>query len=84
MNNEKITETYDVLKTFIPKEDIYLNEPMSKHTTFKIGGNAKILVQISSEDEIMLMTELLRDNNVDYYNRNNTKNRSAIKIYRKW
>ena len=31
MNNEKITETYDVLKTFIPKEDIYLNEPMSKH-----------------------------------------------------
>ena len=36
MNNEKITETYDVLKTFIPKEDIYLNEPMSKHTTFKI------------------------------------------------
>ena len=40
---------------------------MKKHTTFKIGGNAKILVQISSEDEIMLMTELLRDNNVDYY-----------------
>ena len=34
MNNEKITETYDVLKTFIPKEDIYLNEPMNKHTTF--------------------------------------------------
>ena len=67
MNNEKITETYDVLKTFIPKEDIYLNEPMSKHTTFKIGGNAKILVQISSEDEIMSVTELLRDNNVDHY-----------------
>ena len=44
MNNEKITETYDVLKTFIQKEDIYLNEPMSKHTTFKIGGNADILL----------------------------------------
>ena len=52
MNNEKITETYDVLKTFIPKEDIYLNEPMSKHTTFKIGGNADIFVKLKSVEQI--------------------------------
>ena len=44
MNNEKITDTYYVLKNFITKEDIYLNEPMSNHTTFKIGGNADIFV----------------------------------------
>ena len=63
MNNEKITETYDVLKTFIPKEDIYLNEPMSKHTTFKIGGNADIFVKLKSVDRnslrCLLITEQL-------------------------
>ena len=60
MNNEKITETYDVLKTFIPKEDIYLNEPMSKHTTFKIGGNADIFVKLKSVEQIEKTIETTR------------------------
>lgn len=60
MNNEKITETYDVLKTFIPKEDIYLNEPMSKHTTFKIGGNADIFVKLKSVEKIEKIIETAR------------------------
>ena len=60
MNNEKITETYDVLKTFVPKEDIYLNEPMSKHTTFKIGGNADIFVKLKSVEQIEKTIETTR------------------------
>lgn len=60
MNNEKITETYDVLKTFIPKEDIYLNEPMSKHTTFKIGGNTDIFVKLKSVEQIEKIIETTR------------------------
>ena len=60
MNHEKITETYDVLKTFIPKDDIYLNEPMSKHTTFKIGGNADIFVKLKSVEQIEKTIETTR------------------------
>ena len=60
MNNERMTETYDVLKTFIPKEDIYLNEPMSKHTTFKIGGNADIFVKLKSVEQIEKIIETAR------------------------
>ena len=29
-----------------------LNEPMSRHTTFKIGGNADIFVEVSSVEQL--------------------------------
>ena len=35
---------YDRLTAVIPAEDILLDEPMKKHTTFRIGGNADMLV----------------------------------------
>lgn len=38
------TEFYDKLKTIISEEILLLNEPMSKHTTFRIGGNADMFV----------------------------------------
>lgn len=31
---------YEKLQTLIPKEQIFCDEPMQKHTTFRIGGNA--------------------------------------------
>ena len=35
---------YDKLATVIPAETILLEEPMKKHTTFRIGGNADMFV----------------------------------------
>lgn len=35
---------YDKLSTIIPAETILLDEPMKKHTTFRIGGNADMFV----------------------------------------
>ena len=67
MTDELKLNMAEKLTAIVGKDRVLVDEAMSRHTTFKIGGNAKILVQISSEDEIMLMTELLRDNNVDYY-----------------
>ncbi len=34
------------------KIEYYLNEPMSRHTTFKIGGNADIFVKVKDVDEL--------------------------------
>ena len=58
MNN--IIETQKIMSTFIPEEDIYINEPMSKHTTFKIGGNAEIFVKLRSIEQIEKTIELSR------------------------
>ena len=58
MNN--IIETQKIMSTFIPEEDIYINEPMSKHTTFKIGGNAEIFVKLRNIEQIEKIIELSR------------------------
>ncbi len=40
------------LKERIPQENIFTDEPMSKHTTFKAGGVADLFVEIMSKDEL--------------------------------
>lgn len=44
------TNFYNKLKTIIPEETILLDEPMSKHTTFRIGGNADMFVSPEVKD----------------------------------
>lgn len=56
------TETMmNKLDAFIPKEDIYINEPMSKHTTFKIGGSADIFVKIRDTEQLKQLIKLTRE-----------------------
>lgn len=45
------------LKSITKEENIFVNEPMKKHTTFKVGGNADYLVTPTSKEEII---ELLK------------------------
>ena len=35
----------------IPKEQIWIKEPMKKHTSFRIGGNADIFIKAKSKEE---------------------------------
>lgn len=63
MDNSKILETQKMLSTFIPEEDIYINEPMSKHTTFRIGGNADIFVKLKNIEQIEKIIKLARNIN---------------------
>jgi len=41
-------EIYNKLITRIDGKRVLLNEPMSKHTTFRIGGPADIFVKIET------------------------------------
>lgn len=52
------------IKKIIPKERIHINESMSKHTSFKIGGNAKILVNIVSVFELQEILKILKKENI--------------------
>ena len=42
------------------------NEPMSNHTTFKIGGNARLIVFPKSEDDICALVKKCNDCSVRY------------------
>ena len=42
-------EFYDKLAAIVSSDAIIENEPMSKHTTFRIGGNADMFVSPKTE-----------------------------------
>lgn len=44
--------------------DVLENEPMSKHTTFRVGGNARYFVYPKSEIGLMRLLELAKENNI--------------------
>lgn len=46
---------------------VLLREKMSKHTSFKIGGEADVFVVPQSIDELKLLIKYLRENNIIYY-----------------
>ena len=58
----KIMEICQDLATLIPSQQIHMNEPMSKHTTFKVGGNADIFVIIKNFDELRHVIKIAKRN----------------------
>ena len=42
------------------------DEPMSRHTTFKIGGNADVLVKVKSSDELRQVLSLAKEFEIPY------------------
>lgn len=60
------TALYEFLESQIPKEYIKADEPMSKHTTFRVGGNADFFVEIGSPVELANMIKYLKQTERDY------------------
>ena len=56
-----------LLKEKIDTKDILQNEPMSKHTTFKIGGNADLLIKVHNIEQIKFVLSIARDNNIPIF-----------------
>ena len=46
---------------------ILKNEPMSRHTTFRVGGPCDALIEVESEDEILKSVKYLKENDIPYY-----------------
>jgi len=51
---------FDILTKQIPKEQVYINEPMSKHTSFKVGGNADIFIKVKSIKELKYIIKVAK------------------------
>lgn len=58
------SEIYNLLTDKIPEERVLQNEPMKKHTSFKIGGNAEFFVKVKTIDEISYVLNLCKENNI--------------------
>ena len=62
MNFLGIEEQIKNLK--IPKSKIWYQEPMKKHTTFKIGGPAECLIKIENLEELKEVLRVANQNNI--------------------
>lgn len=62
-----MSDIITLLKEKIDTKDILENEPMYKHTTFKVGGNADILVKANTIDQIKFVLKVSKDNNVPIF-----------------
>lgn len=58
---------YNELAGLIPTADIAENEPMSRHTTFRIGGNADVFIKISDITQLKSLIPELVKREIPYY-----------------
>lgn len=55
-----ISETViDAFRKFVPEENIYLNEPMNLHTTFRVGGAADCLITLENAEQLCRLQKYL-------------------------
>lgn len=55
------------LSRIVPKESIVLNELMSRHTTFRVGGEAACLLKVSNSKELSRIITFLRQTEHDFF-----------------
>ncbi len=58
-----------MLKNFLTENKIQclFDESLKKHTTFKVGGNAKCIALPDTVDKACLLVEFLNSNNINHY-----------------
>lgn len=57
----------EMIKAHVPQEDILLQEPMSKHTTFRIGGEATCFIRISSAEQLAALIPYFKQIEIPYF-----------------
>lgn len=58
---------YEYIRANVPEEDILTEEPMSRHTTFRIGGEAACFIRISSEEQLRRLIPYFENVGVEYF-----------------
>ena len=53
---------YTDIKNFLPSNILFFNEPLKKHTTFRIGGAADLLVTPQSEEQLVKLFKYIKEN----------------------
>lgn len=62
-----MTETINKFKKALGENNVLLNEPMSRHTTFRIGGNADIFLTPDSIEGVCSAVRLAEESGLPFY-----------------
>lgn len=56
-----------LIKDIVGNDNVFINEKLNKHTTFRVGGPADCLVTPDSAEQVVMLVKECRRNNVPYY-----------------
>lgn len=59
--------SYQFINDIVPKEDILFDEPMSRHTTFRVGGPAKCFIRLRHKEQLIRLIPILQLTGRDYF-----------------
>ena len=65
---------YDKLNNVIAKDSILIDEPMSRHTTFRVGGPADFFVTPKAKEEVRDVIRICKEAGMPYYIMGNGSN----------
>ena len=65
---------YDKLNNVIAKDSILIDEPMSRHTTFRVGGPADFFVTPKTKEEVRDVIRICKEAGMPYYIMGNGSN----------
>lgn len=58
---------YEHIRTIVPEERLLFHEPMSKYTTFRVGGEAECMIVVETKDELAQIISYLGRLEQDYF-----------------
>ena len=57
----------EILQKLVGTEQVWAQEPMKKHTTFRVGGCARYLVEPGDVQQLSAVVNACREQKVPYY-----------------
>lgn len=60
-------EVYENMIKMVSEENVLLREPMSKHTTFRVGGEAAVFISVASKEELEKLIPYFNRLNISYF-----------------
>lgn len=61
------TSMYEYIRTIVPEERLLFHEPMSRHTTFRVGGEAECMAVVETKEELSQLVSYLGRIEQDYF-----------------
>lgn len=58
---------YEYIRTIVPEERLLFQEPMSRHTTFRVGGEAECIVMVETQEELSQLIPYLSRSGQEYF-----------------
>ncbi len=58
---------YEYIRTIVPEERLLFHEPMSRHTTFRVGGEAECIIMVETQEELSQLIQYLSRSGQEYF-----------------